>query len=620
MTFRSVFFTSFNLLLAASLMTPTFGSMRAHGKARHPFRKFADGEVLVKFKSQVQNVSQERTVLSRHGALRMRTVRGGMGGGNRATRIRIQDGMSVSAKMTELRQDPDVAAVQPNYIYHILQTPNDPRYSELWGLKNKAQTVAGGSYATSNPGTAGKDMNLEAAWDLITDCSAVTVAVIDTGMNTDHEELRNNLWDGGTAYPNHGYNFVDDNDDPTDLNGHGTHVASTIGASGNNGVGTTGICWKSKLMALRVLDASGAGTTSDIVDAITFAIAHGVKVINMSLGESTVDPALETALENASDAGIVIVVAAGNDGADNDAAGTPTYPCNSTAANLICVAALDQSFKLATFSNYGKTSVDVGAPGTNILSGYAGAETTIADAFHTGTSLNWTTAGGAWAYGTRTLSSGGTDFTADLLLNPSNWDATTKTYANNLDAHAYKSFDLSRFDAAQFAFEAFVDVADGDDFSIADRSAAGDPFAAGTVLDHFAGSSGGSSAYFSYDLSGCRVAACSIGFRLKSDATATADSYGLALLDFAITGLTLTTNGYKVLDGTSMATPHVTGLASMIFAYNPRYTAADVVASIKNGGLAQAALNGKTTTGKSANAYGSLTYIAAPTGVRATAN
>jgi subtilisin family serine protease len=328
---------------------------------------------------------------------------------------------------------------------------------------------------------------------------------------------------------------------------------------------------------------------------------------------------METALQNASKAGIVIVVAAGNDGANNDAAATPTYPCDSAAANLVCVAALDQSYKLASFSNYGAKSVDVGAPGTNVLSAYAGSETTIADAFHTGTALNWTATGGAWAYGTRTLSDGVNNFTEDMLLNPSNWDGSTKTYATNLDAHVYKSFNLSSFDSVQMGVGAFIDVSNGDSFAVAERTTAGDPFAAGagTVLDQFAGSTAGSSTYLSYDLSSCRVAACTVGFRLKSDATSSADDLGLALFEFSITGLTLNATSYQVLDGTSMATPHVTGLASMVWAYNPAYTAADVVASLKNGGVATTALAGKTTTGKAASASGSLTYIQAPTGVKA---
>ncbi|MBS1961190.1 MAG: S8 family serine peptidase [Bdellovibrionales bacterium] len=626
MSLRRRLSNSFTLLLALTVVAPfdfAGASMprRGAGKpGRAGLRSFVENEVLVKYRSSVADEASEGAVLSRHGASRVRAVRGGMGGKNRAARIRIEDGMSVDAKMAELRADPDVAEVQPNFVYHLLQTPNDPKYGQLWGLKNSAQTVSGGSYATSNPGTAGKDMNLEGAWDLITDCSSALVAVIDTGINYNHEELKANLWDGGAAYPNHGYNFVDDNNNPMDLNGHGTHVASTIGAAGNNGVGTTGVCWKSTLMALRVLDATGSGTTADIVDAINFAVAHGVKVMNMSLGQSAADTALENALQSASNAGAVIVVAAGNDGANNDAATTPTYPCNSKAANLVCVAALDQSYKLASFSNYGATSVDVGAPGTNILSGYTGAETVITDNFHSGANLNWTSSGGGWAYGTRNLSSGGVSSSYDMLLNPSNWDGSTKTYANNLDARVYKSFNLAGFDAVQFGVGAFVDIANGDSVSIASATNGGDPFVAGTLIDQFSGSTGGSSTYLSYDLGNCRVSSCSIGFRLKSDATSSAGSYGMGMYAFSVTGLTLNTNSYQVLDGTSMATPHVTGLAAMLFAYNPSFTAADVVNAIKSGGTAQTALSGKTTSGKSANAYGSLTFIAAPSGVKAVAN
>jgi subtilisin family serine protease len=372
-------------------------------------------------------------------------------------------------------------------------------------------------------------------------------------------------------------------------------------------------------MALRALDATGSGTTADLVDAVGFAVTNGAKVINMSLGQSMRDPSMEKALKAANDAGVVIVAAAGNEGTNNDTAGGATYPCNFGFPNLVCVAALDQAFKLASFSNYGATSVDVGAPGTNILSGFAGAESAIGDAFHTGTAttLNWTATGGAWAYGTRTLSSGGVAQVFDILLNPSNWDLSTKMYANNLDAKVHKTFNLSGLNSAQLTFSAFVDVDSTDAVGVASKPSAGDPFVGGTVHDQFFGSTDSSTAYFSYDLATCRAASCSVGFRFRSDA-AGAD-YGVAILDFEIVGLTLNTNSYQTQNGTSMASPHVAGLAAMLFAYHPKYSAADVVAAIKQGGVVTPALAGRTTTGKAANAYGSLRYIAPATGLKATA-
>jgi subtilisin family serine protease len=185
------------------------------------------------------------------------------------------------------------------------------------------------------------------------------------------------MWNGGSGFPNHGYDFIGDDDDPMDLFGHGTHVAGIIGAVGDNGTGTTGVCQRASIMALRVLDAEGNGTTTTAIEGIGFAVANGARVINMSLvGSGGFDPALSNAITNAQNGDVVVVVAAGNAdnvGHDNDLAGNATYPCNLTQPNLVCVAALDQNYALADFSNWGATSVDVGAPGTNILSTWAGA-------------------------------------------------------------------------------------------------------------------------------------------------------------------------------------------------------------------------------------------------------
>src|SRR5690606_29103767 len=261
--------------------------------------------------------------------------------------------------------------------------------------------------------------------------------------------------------------------------------------------------------------------------------------INMSLGQGQNDPMMAAAVQSASDAGVVIVVAAGNDGTNNNAAATPTYPCNSTAANLICVAALDQSYRLATFSNYGATSVDVGAPGTNVLSGYAGTETVERETFRTenATTTNWTTSGGGWAYGSRQILFGGAARAFDMLLNPSDWDGQTKQYAKNLDAKAYKNFNLAGYSSAQLGFAAFVDIDAGDAISISSKATGGDPFVGGTALDFFNGSTDGAAVFLGYDLSSCRSANCTIGFRLRTGAATT--DFGMAIFGLSVTGLTL---------------------------------------------------------------------------------
>ncbi len=358
--------------------------------------QYVPGEVLVKFKPAA--IAQERTasVAALGHTVLAHLERTGW------THVKLAAGQSVTEALVAYQNDPNVDAVQPNYIYRAAAVPNDTQYAQLWAFKNTGQIITTGTY---NPtaGTTGDDMNVEPAWGHITDCSSVVVAVVDSGVNYNQEDLAANMWNGGFNFPNHGFDYVDSDNDPMDLNGHGTHVAGIIGAAGNNAKGTTGICWKASIMAVRVLDATGSGSDATIIQGIDFAITNGARVISMSLGsDGSLDPAFSNAITTAQANDVVVIVSAGNRAKDNDT-GAAHYPCNFTQPNLVCVAALDQNYALASFSNWGATSVDVGAPGTNILSTWAGAATTMPDNFNTGGALNWTTSGGGWTYGQRTV-------------------------------------------------------------------------------------------------------------------------------------------------------------------------------------------------------------------------
>lgn len=288
-------------------------------------------------------------------------------------RVRIATGQSMDQVLATYQSDTRVASAQPNYLYRTAAVPNDLQYGQLWAFNNTGQTVPGTYLPTS--GAAGNDMGLEPAWDHIADCSSVVVAVIDTGVNYAHEDLVANMWHGGAGIPNHGHDFVDNDNDPMDQSGHGTHVAGILGAVGNNGTGTTGVCQRTRIMAVRVLNDTGVGTTATAMQGIGFAVTHGATVINMSLaGSGGFDPALSDAITQAQSGDVVVVVAAGNQGRNMDLAGNATYPCAFTQPNLLCVAALDQDYRLAVFSNWGLSSVDLGAPGTNILSTWGGPE------------------------------------------------------------------------------------------------------------------------------------------------------------------------------------------------------------------------------------------------------
>ncbi len=595
------------LVFAGAIVGLFFGAVATAVSMQFPVRQaqslpppsYVADEVLVKFKPNVTGLKMQ--AIEAYGGWHIRELTP-----NGYVHVKLKPGTGVSQGMTLYNADPNIESVQPNYIYRTLAVPNDTNYGQMWGLKNSGQTISGAFYPTNNPGVAGQDMDLEAAWDRVTDCRSIVVAVVDLGVNYTHQDLAANMWDGTAAgYPNHGYDFADNDNDPMpqDANGHGTHVAGTIGAAGNNSLGTTGVCWQARIMAVRV-----ALTTAAITQGVNFAVARGAKVINMSLGGSVYDAAFDAEITNARNNGVVVVVAAGNEANNNDVT-SPRYPCNFSQNNLICVAALDQAYALATFSNYGTTSVDVGAPGVNAMSAWPGP--TITDDFTSG----WTLTGGFAAVACD-LDGPGPLGPVRMLVNPANWCAFG-LYANNANDVGYKTFDLSSAFHARLSFLYFLDTELNFDFAgTAFKSTGGDPFGAGGVLAaEVSGTTNNFAAVGAADLNNCRTATCSVGFRLRSNGANT--NFGIGIRGFQIDTVQSNSNVYKVIDGTSMASPHVAGLAALIWAYNPGYTYSDVANSVKNGGESIVALAGRTTTGRAANAMGSLRYINPPSGVAA---
>jgi len=297
----------------------------------------------------------------------------------------------VKEVIKELYETGEIEYAEPDYVIEINLTPNDPQFGQLWGLHNTGQ---GG-------GTVGADIDASDAWDINTGNSDFVVGVIDTGVDYNHEDLAANRWTNpgevaGNGIDDDGNGYVDDvygidaynNDsDPFDDHGHGTHCAGTIGAVGNNGKGVVGVNWNVKIMALKFLSSGGSGYTSDAIECLNYAVmmrnTYGVdiRLTSNSWGGGGYSQALGDAIEASKNAGMLFMAAAGNSSSDNDS--SPHYPSSYDNENVIAVASTDRNDNLSSFSSYGATSVDLGAPGSSILSTTPGNNYS----FYSGTSM-----------------------------------------------------------------------------------------------------------------------------------------------------------------------------------------------------------------------------------------
>lgn len=273
-----------------------------------------------------------------------------------------------------------VEYAEPDYIYKLFATPNDSFYSLLWGLNNTGQTVAG------DPGVNDADIDAAEAWNTIT-TTTMPIAVCDSGLLRTHQDIAGNLWtnpgeiagngrddDGnGRIDDTQGWDFYFNDNNPDDGNGHGTHVAGTIGAKGNNGVGVTGVNWNCKLVSLRIANASGSISSTAAINAINYCVGKGIKISNHSWGGGAYSSSMFNTISAARTAGHLVIAAAGNGGADGVGDNnnvTPQYPASYNLDNIISVAAMNNDWNRASFSNYGSTTVDLAAPGVLIASCY----------------------------------------------------------------------------------------------------------------------------------------------------------------------------------------------------------------------------------------------------------
>ncbi|MCC5841174.1 MAG: S8 family serine peptidase [Opitutales bacterium] len=251
------------------------------------------------------------------------------------------------------------ATIEPDWIVQSLRTPNDPRFPAQYHLS---------------------DIFAPGGWAVRTDAPGITVAVLDSGIRRTHPDLVDRVRprpgeiagtgrdDDGNGFIDDlfGWDFVDNNNDPDDIQGHGTHVAGIIGAAGNNSKGGSGVAWDVTLLTVRFLDAQGRGATSDEIRALNYALASGVHIVNASYGTGGFSEAARARYAALGEAGIWVVAAAGNDAVDTRR--FPIYPAGFDLENILSVGATNATGEVAGFSNFGAETVDLFAPGAGLLS------------------------------------------------------------------------------------------------------------------------------------------------------------------------------------------------------------------------------------------------------------
>ena len=556
--------------------TPSVGLERHGAGAAAP--EFVPGEVVVRFRAGTTAAARSSTLAGAGQAVQSLGLPG-------ATLVRLADGVSVEAAVAELESDPDVVYAEPNYIYKLSTVPNDPDFDLTWGL----------SQATD------KDIDAPAAWTRTRGSSNVIVAVIDSGIAYSHPDLAGNMWlnddpvdgsdnDGnGRIDDRHGWDFVQGDATPLDYNGHGTHVAGTIGAVGNNARGVPGVNWDVSLMALRAADPDGSLTNTDITSAINYACANGADVVNGSFGGTGASTLVRDAILQAPCANTLFVFAAGNNGWNidgNTGVNDQAYPCEfhrppgeggAGAANVLCVGATGRTDAIASFSNRGTSAVHIAAPGVDILSAAPGYSTVVSDNFE-GTAAQFNARWG------------------NRMPDPNPWDRTSATRTSG-------SFSITDSPGGLHSPTLDTTITKLGPFSLAGRlgcraeynmrldtenpvgTTSDDVFwvlGDGALISGWAGSTSGNWFHFSDDFSvkdGDSSVQIGLGLLVDGDGFVGDGAY---VDDLAVACLLHNGNRYQYLAGTSMATPHVAGVAALLLAHSPSLT----VAQLKNAILA----------------------------------
>ena len=554
--------------------------------------------------------------------------------------VKLPAGKTVGAAIAENWgvRDRRIQTVEPNYRVRIARTPNDPLFPQLWGLNNTGQTG----------GIVDADIDAPEAWDVafgVPEGSDVIVAVIDTGIDYLHPDLFDNMWvnpgeiwgnnidDDGNGYIDdvYGYDFVQDDSDPSDASGHGTHCAGTIAGVGDNGLGVTGVNWRCKIMAVRFLDAQGYGETDAAIEAINYAVARGAKILSNSWGGGGYSESLKAAIIDARDHGVLFVAAAGNWGMNNDT--ERFYPASFNISNVVSVAATNDRDLLASFSNYGVGTVHLGAPGVNIVSSVPNYRTLFFEDFEEANMPGFE--------GTQMAPEGPVNRWGTVLLQPPPppspnspppgtltepkiMEFNSADEMDNITAHGdwanawpylggsdgcivTPSMDTRGLRAVTLEFIYRYEIGSNDEFSV-------------DVWDGTAWQKVFSRRYGAYQEDffwwtridipeSYRNEQMRVRFRWVTDFVDN-NYYGVEIDNIRIKCIDDYTENYAGYQGTSMATPHVSGVAALVMG-NPPGAAGISPEELKSRllwtGDAAASLEGRTVSGRRLNAYKALT-------------
>ncbi len=552
---------------------------------------------------------------------------------------RIPAGASVDEMISRLDLIPEIAYAEANPLRRPQGLPNDPLFPQQWSLSNTGQRVNG------RVGPAGVDIAWEGARQRFAGRAPVTVAVIDTGVALAHPELAPVLWrnpgeipangiddDGnGSIDDVHGWDFFDGDADPSDENGHGTLVASQIAAPADNGVGIAGVAPTARVMALRILDDFGfsrPASALDLIRATTYAAENGARIVNLSLGGGAFSQAERDQFVWLDTLGVLAAIAAGNGGRDglgDDNDVTPVYPASYDVPNIVSVAALDRSGGLTSFSNFGMDTVDLAAPGIDIVGAGLSREVAFVEDFEDfdRVAASWTAFqfcdpcppwaiyedafGNAWA-----TDSFGTD------------DAPFAFYPPGIDSWLLSPWIRLPAVGPRLDFRAWWDLAAFSDIAgVAVSTAPGDPppgssfnllgAVVGTAssLPPEDGASAGT--VLSGDLSPYAGQDVRLRFRIFSDGIFEAD--GIYIDDVVVTGVASGSSDaapVQTLSGTSFAAPLVAGVAALMMSQQPSLTHRQIIERMLAAARPEPTLDGLVRTGGRLDAEQALVSVPEP--------